>query len=68
MTFCNPTAADFAYYTDLTIADSKQIMEDAKDGAIKFETVQGDFRVTAEFGILVLIKIDYTEEETQYTV
>ena len=63
-----PTTAQFAHFTGLTEEVSAEIMNDAIDFTIRFGGPNGDFRATTANGYLVLIEVDYTEEETQYTV
>ena len=68
MNLINPTPAQFAEFTGMTVEVSETIMNDAKEFSIKFEAPEGDFRVTTEFGYMVLMAVDYMEEMTEYTV
>jgi hypothetical protein len=64
----NPTAAQFAFFTGLTIEESAVLMNDAKKFTIAFEAPEGDFRCTAINGYLALVAVDYMEEMTEYMV
>jgi len=68
MNLINPTPAQFAEFTGMTVEVSETIMNDAQKFSISFEAPEGDFRVTTEFGYMVLIPVDYMEEMTEYTV